>query len=128
MTRNEILNMPAGREMDALVAEKVMGWSRGTYHSDGVDYLRDPEGTSHLNVPQYSTDIAAAWQVVEKIRTKYPVIRISTGDLMGKYWQCHMADAWREVSHEDDSDWFANAPTAPLAICRAALLAVMDSE
>ena len=26
MTRDEILSMPAGRELDALIAEKVMGW------------------------------------------------------------------------------------------------------
>jgi hypothetical protein len=67
----------AGRELDALVAERVMGWSE-----------IDPKGTAMINdrsgqwshdtvlgfspndtvpeiVPHYSTDIAAAWLVVD---------------------------------------------------------------
>lgn len=65
--------MKPGRELDALVAEKVMGLQ--------VKHLPPQEGlTRHeeftrqcLNfeyqrdIPHYSTDIAAAWMVVEKL-------------------------------------------------------------
>jgi len=134
MTRDEILNMPAGREMDALVAEKVMGW----IPKDNL-YWKDNEGSfagwatefSEYSVKPFrpSTDIVAAWQVLEHL--------IATGEqrfeapALFKYplaWLCvfyqkhekpgEMAPAWID----------ANAPTAPLAICRAALLAVMESE
>lgn len=70
--------MKAGREMDALVAEKVMGWTdrHGEFaippdtspHRGAIRYM--PE-----KVPPYSTDISAAWQVVEKLwELKYCVI------------------------------------------------------
>jgi hypothetical protein len=41
------------REIDALVAEKVMGY---------------PPAFNALAVPRFSSDIAAAWQVVEALR------------------------------------------------------------
>jgi hypothetical protein len=49
--------MKPGRELDLLVAEKVMGYKR----NHGV----------HGNVPFYSTDLAAAWEVVEKMKKNY---------------------------------------------------------
>lgn len=57
--------MKPGRELDALIAEKVMRWNRehdecglppGVYGSDNIQPF-----------PHYSTDISAAWEVVEKI-------------------------------------------------------------
>lgn len=52
----------AGRDLDALVAERVMGWEAPTWHH--------PEGwgTSDSSIPHFSTDISAAWEVVEKMR------------------------------------------------------------
>lgn len=68
------------REMDALVAEKVMGLEnvrrvRNTMTAftierewlDVGDYYYLPQKTTAIiRLPDYSTDIAAAWQVVEK--------------------------------------------------------------
>ena len=51
MTRDEILAMEPGHEMDALVAK----------HVTHCTYL------FHETYPSYSTDIAAAWEVVEKM-------------------------------------------------------------
>lgn len=49
--------MNAGRELDALVAEKVMG----------RDMTR-PEGFKYpMEMPRYSTEMAAGWRVVEKL-------------------------------------------------------------
>lgn len=71
--------MEAGRELDALVAEKVMGWSRfvqadNTYIGLSVIYgWNDAQGRykgMDGNVSHYSTDIAAAWTVVEAMRQR----------------------------------------------------------
>jgi hypothetical protein len=97
MTREEILNMPAGREMDALIAERVFKTTEDDdWGSDGL--------------LSFSTDIAAAWQVVEKLKPNYPLLDMyCIGD-------------W--ASSFGDGEWgYGYAETAPLAICRAALIA-----
>ena len=115
--------LEAGRELDALVAEKVMGW-----RIKGKDWV-DEHGRYQGAVETYwviadggpskgwhpSTDIAAAWLVVEKLGWQY-VFRLGNRD---DKW-------WCVLSVEPDwqlSDNCAEAPTAPLAICRAALAA-----
>ena len=84
MTRDEILAMEPGRELDALVAEHVMGLEiivnpksamctgckikgQGTW----VVIARDYHEWGHKveRPSRYSADIAAAWQVVEKMMT-----------------------------------------------------------
>lgn len=115
MTDDEIRNMPAGREMDALVAERVMGWHKEETgimprwaDKDGhfVHYVLDDFDGNSGWFP--SDDIAAAWEVVEKMNEKFTV------------------EIWRE-----DGDWHcsiagvvAHAPAAPHVICRTAYLAV----
>ena len=102
--------MKAGRELDALIAEKVMGlagvrdgksWLYGdnwTYHKKGVLCL----------VPHYSTQIADAWLVVEKF------FKFSLGS-DGLIYLCKFADA-------PNKNWsLGTGDTAPLAICLAAL-------
>jgi hypothetical protein len=64
MTKEEILNMPAGREMDALVAEKVFGYKINW--DGGVWYIGIPEPVKII--PSYSTSISAAIESEEKIR------------------------------------------------------------
>jgi hypothetical protein len=61
-----------GRELDALVAERVMGWSSESRTAwcaqDPRSYLRiqwkNGQGFER-ELPRYSTDIADAWEVVE---------------------------------------------------------------
>lgn len=63
----------AGRELDALIAEKVMGWTdlEVGLHSGILKQLgKKPDRTFDSTmsvVPRYSEDIGAAWQVVEKL-------------------------------------------------------------
>ena len=124
----DIDTMPAGREMDALVAE-FMGWMiypfdehRGNHewldNLSNYPYLTDQHGYYLLwRKPKEdgerwspSTFIAAAWEVVEKLfRTGWNV-SVDT-DLLG-----FCATVW----NEDDGQYFNCANTAPLAICRAA--------
>ena len=62
--------MKAGRELDALIAEKVMGWRRTTIWvaNEETECLIGPDGIRYYNqYPHYSTNIADAWKVVEKM-------------------------------------------------------------
>jgi hypothetical protein len=144
MTRDEILNMPAGREMNALIAEKVTGWKaihaeykcNGEYffrcdacggyghgncygNGDGAIQIKCGEYTvccDEAEMPAYSTDISAAWEVVEKMK----------------------ADGWEFYFEWKDEPWalfendeclldkYADADTVPLAICKAALLMTLE--
>ena len=65
------MTMKPGPELDALVAEKVMGWT-AVYLSDGVNtWLDDGVNTGRMISGDYpwspSTSIADAWEVVEKL-------------------------------------------------------------
>jgi len=105
----------AGRELDALVAEKVFG-----YECDPFDY--GPTCPVHGKGKNYSTDIAAAWQVVEKLMPTighiYPAVDLETGELL--HW-CAV------VETGDTSRQGVTADTAPRAICLAALKAVGEA-
>ena len=68
----------------------------------------------------YSTDISAAWEVVEKCENfNCYVDLIALSNKRG--WKCAVYDV-NKISGN------AIAETAPLAICRAALLAVMEAK
>lgn len=123
--------MKPGRELDALVAAKVMGlkikWIGGdTGHPRDI---RDPwtsagdgspgSGVKHP-VDNYSTDIAAAWGVFEFMKTRG--------------FDCVVSFRTREQKHQawfvPNGDYYAGGDTdaysdsAPHAICLAALKAV----
>lgn len=119
--------MNAGRELDALVAEKVMGFSPVEWSGQPGDMalVYGDQETGGI-VPRYSTNVGAAWQVVEKMSA-----------LSWRATVCWApADAWnaeeRAVvtysggeTNQDDIE--AIAPTVPLAICLAALKVVERS-
>jgi hypothetical protein len=109
-----MLSMPAGRDMDALVAEKLMGWK---YHPKW-NVFTSPNGLENdgSTIPNYSTDIAAAWKVVEKM-TK----------IKGYGFSCD----WVEPHYLIEFEFYTNPSnlrfinidsSIPIAICRAALL------
>jgi len=91
------------RESDAS-AKRFDGWDESYWWHDGE---------MHKGFPHYSTDIAAAWQVVEHFeRLTYTTALHSIID----GWVC----SFRGVRYADA----AQAPTAPHAICLAALKAI----
>ena len=118
--------LKAGRELDALVAEKVMGrvWAvapmtapikvliEPQFKTGDWQELKGGEIASFGNLPLYSTDIAAAWEVVEKLRGDRITVGVTAYD--------------RDVECEIHIGGLhtVRAETAPLAICRAALKAV----
>ena len=131
MTRDEILAMEAGPELDALVAAEVMGVS--IVRESGIPAMEhshhDPHligvGGQRLPPPNVSGDTGPAWLVVEHLEGR------------GMWWTA-------EYYQHDDPPYrweFCNpmgkglflpyeavAPTLPLAICRAALLTVMEVD
>ena len=129
MTREEVLNMPAGREMDAFIAEYVMG----------IEILRTPNsaicngcrvnmgtwavveknyhewGDKVEDVHLYSTDISASMDVLDKFG--YWVIK-----KLGKDFNVYIEN------NDNVRSGLSEGTDLSLAICQSALLAVMEIE
>jgi hypothetical protein len=111
--------MNSGRELDLLVAEKVMGYAvRRPYDHNPLFITVYPKDTNWQDsevkeLPQYSTDISAAWEVVERMKEKFH-FKIDW-DKNLKSWLVTISDGY--------SFWKAHEEAAPPAICLAALKA-----
>jgi len=116
--------MEAGSELDALMAERVMGWYRRK--RDGA-WMRHSRPTEQI-CPECgggffhpSTDIAAALQVAEKVASNLHLWASTRRDPSG-VWEVRFGtsfDPWGPWSRDRN---------LPLAICRAALKAVQYQE
>lgn len=125
--------MPAGRECDALIAEKVMGYTLSdlsllAYPKYKLFDIESGEFSGYVKeVPHYSTDIAAALPIAEKLKISlicsedgwYAVV---TEDVV------HTCNREPNVAKEVHGKYWALADTIPLAICRAALKALGVTE
>jgi hypothetical protein len=129
MSPEEILALPAGRALDSLVAEHIFGWRWWRLAGRGRRCLYPPgEQPAHAMSPacgdeplsddmdwqlhvmgHWSTDIAAAWEVVEKVGL------LDEG-------RCALRRRGAEWYVVADGAILASGKTAPHAICRAALL------
>lgn len=124
MTPEDIDRLEAGRELDMLVANMViepLSSYPSPYHKQGSCPARSCSRCESA-CPHYSTDIAAAWLVVEKMREgRWKHFRI-------EYW----VDSWAVLQDyiPGVAAWgqSTRADTAPLAICRAALKAVAAEQ
>lgn len=137
-----------GRELDALVAERVMGWGWQASYKSGKRWFAPPEHCGDLGsehpatmkeepehpwwltaepteniwvVPYYSTDISAAWTVLQKFcdeeSANYPQDVLVEWN--GFHWFCYV-----NTEQMLNPELQGKADTAPEAICRAALKAV----
>lgn len=132
----DINNMPAGPEMDRLVAELVMGWSKTTdpmcFTSDaGVRCVSNDDDREILFWP--SRNIAHAWEVVEKMkavgrdvsaltRTRIEPPVFKGGEYTGAKWRVGFSVEGGGLAYPGAAE--AVDESAPLAICCAALKAV----
>jgi hypothetical protein len=147
--------MKAGRELDALIAEKVMGWKprqskHGYWNLDGPngehftdidrrDYTAqyDKETGQKVQqapwweyfwdeIPFYSTNIADAWEVVEKLGRWRGFDFMLVMPNPEQTFHLHTYEAgWYEATNDGpERRVVSDADTAPLAICIAALKAV----
>ena len=122
MNREEILAMEAGNELDALVATEVMGWERKDYGYTIVYWEENDEDVHMVELWKPSTDIADAWKVVEKMVDKYFMVDVTA--VKGGQYECVITS--EEPTIHNDYELYELGETAPLAICRVALLAVME--
>lgn len=115
--------MKPGRELDALIAEKVMGWP--TFAPQALGLLNNhllfgqTKGEQCLIcarnddtkecLPHFSTNIAAAWTVVEKL---YMLV-----------WREDLDGTWgaRSLKYMIEKTGISRSDSAPHAICLAAL-------
>lgn len=133
MTKEEILAMEAGRELDKVVGEKVFGLDVKVFQGfiDKYSYqYRTPSeyGETYEFLPFYSTDISAAWLVVEKMcnwdvgdnmlvltgQAKDPTSNNDTGG----WWEAEVNGDWGKA--------IAGGKAASGAICKAALLVKLE--
>jgi hypothetical protein len=129
MTRDEILAMKPGEELDILIAEKIFGYE--VFESSDLLGEKITKYVVRNNWPcelglygnfSPSTNIAIAWQVVEKLK------------------MFSMTDGLALLLHNDYGKWYiaeneygdligiAKGDTAPEAIAKASLIAVMGVE
>lgn len=143
----ETKELKAGRTLDSLIAEKVMGlrypadrcricgWELGESVDQGCvegncSMRPAPEVNADQRfIPRYSSDISAAWSVLEKMRELREVVGIDF-DPRNDGWT---VEAYDIIDHEsglraDGSPGrqavIASSSSAPEAICRASLQAV----
>ena len=110
--------IPVGPELDRAVAEGVMGFMP-LVDERGDWCLVEPHVISACRVvPPYCSDIAAAWQVVEKVLERDARMQMgySTWDYQALPWMCTF------YSQKDIGS--GRGVSASEAICRAALGAV----
>lgn len=125
MNADEIRALLAGRELDVLVAEKVMGYhgeEEETFSPSTAWVWRDRQGFKIHGGFKPSTDIAAAWQVAEKLRMC--VSCPGASQACGEYSAGAEYEAETREGVSPPGYAFSTGPTAPLAICRCALLTV----
>lgn len=122
----EITSLPASRELDALVAEKVMEWTQEQGCWIAPDGMRRGHPESERNpLPAYSTSIAAAWEVLEHLK---PAVNF----VLFYYGEQHPVRTTTDLEARRPAFCceihpglhVGRAATAPLAIVRAALRAV----
>lgn len=122
----------AGRELDAKVAERVMGWERVEFLRDmlpGTFFIHDDRGVvavinDKFNEFTPSTSIAAAWEVVAALEGNSMFLTLNRNQIPNEAngqqskWDAYFWDNDKQMAHD------VTASTVPLAICLAALKAV----
>jgi hypothetical protein len=115
--------MSPGRDLDRLIAEKVMG--RKVY-GDRISREAPELDIPECWLPRYSSDIAAAWEVVEKLRDSNFQLTLVTTKLsaLATFYTPQERIIWDNSLPEGHTPLKAIGDTAPHAICLAALKAM----
>ncbi len=111
--------MNPGRELDALVAEKVMGWKSFGEHWAIPGEANDIRRVHKKVHWRPSEDISAAWQVVSHMKSQ-------SNGLFGFMVDLRLSEEWDAEfdMYDEQESYKATGDTAPHAICLAALKAV----
>lgn len=111
MKRDTIIKMPAGRKMDELIAKKYFGYE--TY-TDQLGVHHELIGEFVHVMPHYSERLSAAMTVFTSNKHSEVYLEKSNDE-----WFCMI---------DNDMKNCATAETPQLAICRAALIKVMEAR
>lgn len=137
--------MKPGRELDALIAEKVMGWkwhpikgdepyydeltkNHGGFWLNGTASVNCTDINGAPNCPHYSTDIAAAWEVAQKLADMNEDNELVIYVSPSKHNECEVSIQFWDRSNPDEpvlsGPFYLCGESAPHAICLAALKAL----
>lgn len=122
------LPLNATRSLDASIAEKLIGWQNVRLVRVGKqeqDWLgAQCAGCYDERIPDYSTKIADAWTVIERLESKGLLIRLIKREPHA--WECHIlgAEIQLPVSPHEGPPPIGHGATAPLAIVLGALATV----
>lgn len=110
--------MKTNREIDTLIAEKVMGWkwSERAFGNITIYEWQTPVGNMKQDSWKPSTNIKAAWEVVEKMNSSTQAGTVVLKQLYDGMFYC-------EFQGNGDLQYHGkgHGDTAAEAICRAAL-------
>ena len=119
-------DLSPGRELDAAVAAKVMGWHDVKFqpiaNAFGEKVLDEYAGhppndlLKNAIIPKYSSNIQFAWEVLEKLKSVSVFAAVISAK--GQPWVCKV--------NKDTAFVEERADAAPLAICKAALKAMSE--
>lgn len=125
MNNEEILALPAGRELDALIWKFLHNKPLTTKDCRYVDGDVQPcvgQPVGHTSPDHYSTNISAAWEVVDYL------YRGHTLGFQVIHWPGDGNDWIISFGNGQHGIYAADGNTAPLAICRAALLTTVNGN
>lgn len=105
--------MPAGPELDVLVAHHVLGW----------EFADLDDKQNWKRVPHFSWDLAAVWEVVEKMEVSSCSHSLRIDKFDGFFYVTFGVGGTRTFPRTHPQDYDGMAEDLPLAICRAALQA-----
>lgn len=130
--------MKEGRDLDALIAKKIMGLDPMRAGPDDTIFTVDrdwimsgeywyyEEGRGYDHIPPYSTDISAAWQVITEMERRGYWCEMRTPFMEpfkdDGYWAGftpHGASGWNGTP-----DHWTHTESLSLSICLAALKAI----
>jgi Phage ABA sandwich domain len=116
--------MEPGRELDALIAEKIMGLDHVRYQNQGWhrDLVHGSDiiaGVSHI-VPWYSLSVGDAWEVVHKLRCTLKGCFFLRWDRISDMWAAGFDGNVGSIEIQSES--------AAHAICLAALELIGHSD
>lgn len=115
--KEEWRDLPAGPVFDVFVGWEVFG--ARAKHEHGQWWQRRADTLAWEPHPQYSTDIAAAWQVVDALARREFIVRLYAGPMPPSCEVSSMVgDDGPTVDVSETGD------TMPHVICRAALAAM----